>query len=141
MTVEYRTLSLTKHRSSPLSTIPDHVLDSTIDLYFLFCHNQPYAFFHEATFREDFDNGLISEFLVLSILTMSIRFSHEPYFQGRQEQLTTEYALRAWNLVLHECFSSEDGLDYHAVQAATLLAIHDFTGTVTSAHNIEGSRY
>lgn len=115
-------------RSSPLALVPESALQSAIDLYFLFCHNQPYSFFHESTFRNDFEHGLVPEYLVLSILTMSIRFSYDPFFHGRQEQLTTEYALRAWNLVLQQCFSTEEGLDYHAVQAATLLAIHDFTG-------------
>jgi hypothetical protein len=102
---------------------------STVDLYFEHCHNQPYCFFHEETFREQLSSNELPEYLVLAVLVMALRFSHDPFYINNDRHTATTYASEAWKEIVKQSFDSEKGLSYRLVQAATLLALHDFTGT------------
>lgn len=100
---------------------------STVDMYFNRCHSQPYCFFHEETFRKQLSNNELPEYLILAVLVMAIRFSQESFYANNDQDIIARYASEAWKEVVRQSFESEDNLDYRLVQAATLLAIHDFT--------------
>lgn len=100
---------------------------STIDLYFDHCHNQPYCFFHEETFRKQLSNNELPEYLILAVLVMALRFSHESFYVNNDHHTAARYASEAWKEVVRQSFEFEENLDYRLVQAATLLALHDFT--------------
>ncbi|KAH6641946.1 fungal-specific transcription factor domain-containing protein [Boeremia exigua] len=106
---------------------PSHVLHATVDLYFELCHNQPYCFFHEATFRFQLFNGQLPQYLLLAVLAMSRRFSHDPFYENNGLHSSERYASEAWSEVVRQAFDSESGLNHRLVQAATMLAIYDFT--------------
>ncbi|KAJ4992310.1 hypothetical protein SVAN01_02329 [Stagonosporopsis vannaccii] len=99
---------------------------STIDLYFDRCHNQPYCFFHEETFRYRLSTGELPQYLILAVIAMASRFSLDPFYNNHGRN-STAYASKAWEVTLEKSFDSETGADYRLVQAATLIAIHDFT--------------
>lgn len=115
------------YRSTVLPPIA--VLLTTVDLYFEHCHNQPYCFFHEQTFRQQLVNEQLPQYLILAVLAVASRFSVDPSYGQSGHQVAAQYASEAWKEVMRQCSDCEEGLDYRLVQAATLVAIHDFTGT------------
>jgi hypothetical protein len=71
---------------------------------------------------------LLPEYLILAVLSMASRFSHDPFCGDKEKQAASRYASKAWKEIVYLCFESEEGPDHRLVQAATLLALHDFTG-------------
>lgn len=100
---------------------------AALDAYFFYCHDQPYSFFHEESFRYQFVNGILPDYVVFAILSNALRFSNDPFYGGRQMDMASSYAAESWKSILSECLDSEDGPNYRTVQAATLLAVHEFT--------------
>ncbi|KAH7091511.1 fungal-specific transcription factor domain-containing protein [Paraphoma chrysanthemicola] len=107
---------------------PTLILMETVDFYFEYCHNQPYCFFHEATFREQLVKNELPGYLIMAVLALASRFSSNPYYTN-DHQIAASYASEAWKGIARQSFDSEATLSYRLVQAATLLAIDDFTGT------------
>jgi hypothetical protein len=120
-------LVLSKRRIQSTVLPPKEVQLSTIDLYFQYSHNQPYCFFHEESFRHQFSNELLPEYLILAVLSLATRYSPDITDADKAKQ-TSNYAAKAWKDIMSRCFDSEEGPDHRLVQAATLLALHDFTG-------------
>lgn len=122
--------SASQVRAQPTSVTlpPVEIIVSTVNLYFDHCHNQPYCFFHEETFRQQLTDNTLPEYLVLAVLAMALRFSQESFFVNDDLHTAKNYAYKAWKEVVRQSFESEEGLNHHLVQAATLLAIQDFTG-------------
>lgn len=108
--------------------LPLPVLLSTIDVYFLYCHNQPYSFFHEANFRRRLSDGLIPDHLLFAILATAVRFSTHPFFAGKTHEAAVTYANKSWRSIVGSCFARNEVADVMTVQTITLLAIFDFTG-------------
>jgi hypothetical protein len=102
------------------------------DVYFLHCHNQPYSYFQEGTFRRKLTEGSLPEYLILAFLATALRFSADPYFQNMQAAAADTYATTAWKSIASLHLTEEDGMDLQIVQAANLLAIIDFTGNLLS---------
>jgi Fungal specific transcription factor domain len=115
-------------RSNPTILPPIEVQSSTVDLYFQYCHNQPYSFFHEESFRFQFLNELLPEYLLFAVLCLASRYSLDPFYTEKETQAASVYASKAWKEIVCQCFESEEDPDYRLVQATTLLALHEFTG-------------
>ncbi|KAL2204289.1 hypothetical protein CC79DRAFT_1128877 [Sarocladium strictum] len=114
-------------------TLPSHVIDSVIELYFTRVHGRPYAFFRESHFRGNYDRGAIPPILILSVLATAIRFSRALCFQGINHHVSDNFSSRAWQQILEQHLVRDDGLDLTVIQAVTLLAIVDYTaGRVSS---------
>lgn len=107
-----------------------------VDVYFTHCHNQPYCFFQETNFRQRLVEGSLPDYLLMAFVATSARYSSHAYFENRQSEALAILAKKAWHVVLNQVFSSEQGLDLHAVQATHMLAVIDFTGN-SLAHLFE----
>ncbi|OAL32891.1 hypothetical protein AYO20_07682 [Fonsecaea nubica] len=110
-----------------LRLAPLPVLLETVDIYFTFCHNQPYSFFHEGNFRDRLSRGEIPDHLLFAVFSNAIRFSGNSFFEHTKEQAATTHANRSWNLIVETCFAANQKADIRTVQTITLLAIFDFT--------------
>ncbi|PGH09909.1 hypothetical protein AJ80_07619 [Polytolypa hystricis UAMH7299] len=66
--------------AGPLQTLfpPAHTLLFAADVYFRFCHNQPYSLFHEASLRQRLASGQIPAHLAWAVLAAARRFSTLP---------------------------------------------------------------
>ena len=87
--------------TSTASELPDTVILGLADSYFQFCHNQPYSFFHEATFRNILSNRRISTYLFLAFAATALRFSNDPYFESGINDVAHRYASFAWRSLLN----------------------------------------
>lgn len=113
--------------ADPTILPPPELLLSTINLYFEFCHDQPYCFFHEQTFRHQLISDQVPRYLIFAILAVSSRFSLDPFYTSRNPHLADRYASKAWKEISRQCFDCDADRDHRLVQAATLLAVLDFT--------------
>ncbi|KAH6887478.1 fungal-specific transcription factor domain-containing protein [Thelonectria olida] len=119
---------------SPFNTLPPHsVMQSLIDAYFLHSHNQPYSYFHEASFRDRLAYGLLPKCLVFAVLASALRFSNNEYFRGAIHEAIETYAREAWLSVLNDHMTTENCPNLHVAQATNILAIVDFTAGRTSS--------
>lgn len=75
---------------------PVHTLQSAADVYFRYCHNQPYSFFHEPTFRRRLASGELPTHLVWALLSAVRRYSSLPDLNLKSEDDAMVYAARAW---------------------------------------------
>lgn len=108
-----------------------------VDVYFTYCHNQPYSFFHEATFRNNLAEGLLPEYLILAVLATSMRFSHSTPYADSWEIAAKAYSSKAWSLIIPQCFDENPHTDYRLVQAVTLLSVQDFVGQFAAHFKVQ----
>jgi hypothetical protein len=112
--------------ASDLTSLLDaNTIQSLVDIYFSYCHKQPYAFFHEATFRQDLENGSLPYYLWLTFVATAVRFSDEACFAGRQTECIDTYAKLAWSELIQEAFSDTHTIHVRIVQAASMLGVID----------------
>lgn len=108
------------------SLLTASVLHSLANVYFSHCHRQPYAFFHENTFRRNLEHDRLPYYLLLTFVATAVRFSQESCFAGRQTECTDVYAKLAWSELMQEAFSDAHILNVRVVQAASMLGIIDY---------------
>lgn len=104
------------------------VLHQMADSYFQECHNQPYCFFEEMSFRQRLEEDALPDYLLMAFVATAARYSNHSYFENRQREAMKTYAKSAWLVILQQVFTSEQGLNLYTVQATHLLAVIDFTG-------------
>lgn len=120
------TSSLQRKISSDLTALLDaDTVKSLVDVYFRYCHAQPYSFFHEAAFREDLENGRVPYYLWLTFVATAVRFSDDVCFAGRQTECIDTYAKLAWSELIQEAFSDTHTMHVRIVQAASMLGVID----------------
>lgn len=98
-----------------------------IDTYFLHVHNQPYTYFHEQSFRERLNYGLIPKCLLFGILASALKFSDSDYFSGCRREATEAYAREAWLALLNDHLTVENNPTLQVAQASNILGVVDFT--------------
>ncbi|RMZ83261.1 hypothetical protein DV738_g1273, partial [Chaetothyriales sp. CBS 135597] len=106
--------------------LPLPIILETLDIYFTWCHNQPYSFFHEESFRTKLSQGKIPDHLLFAILASAVRFSKNPFFDDIFETALF-YSNKSWQSIVSSCFSANKVADLMTVQTVTLLAILDYT--------------
>ncbi|KAF7561555.1 hypothetical protein G7046_g2582 [Stylonectria norvegica] len=112
---------------------PDSVIQTLIDAYFLHAHNQPYAYFQEATFRHNLACDLLPKCLVFAVLASALRFADDDFFRDSRQEAMEAYAREAWLSVLSDHLTVENSSNLHVVQTTTILAVIDFTaGRISS---------
>jgi hypothetical protein len=101
----------------------DAVLDA-VDAYFRYCHMQPLWLF-------DGDEDLSSiddcrDEVVFSLLALSLCHSKHPYFKGRSEQLSAQYAQLAREHIMLRI--AQGKVTLATVQSLCMLALANFHG-------------
>jgi hypothetical protein len=113
--------------SAAASLLPERAtLIGLIDTYFTYCHCQPYAYFHEPTFRQRFEDNLLPSSLLLAVSATACRFKTDDGVNSSSHTIDT-YASAAWAQVFQQMFSYYDEPDVTAVQTISMLAVIDFT--------------
>lgn len=114
--------------TSTYETLPAKpALSRLIDVYFAHCYSQPYVYFHEATFRQRFEDGVLPDSLLFALAATACRFSNEPPYGHMSSAAVASYASAAWVRIFEQSFSYEGDLDLTVVQALSMLAVIDFT--------------
>ncbi|KIW81121.1 hypothetical protein Z517_04144 [Fonsecaea pedrosoi CBS 271.37] len=104
---------------------PISVLENACNTFFQYCHNQPYTFFHEGNFRERLQQGTWPNYLLFAFLASALRYSTDPWFEGKHSDALEEYAAASWRLIVGCGCAVEEGADTAVVQAISLLAVID----------------
>lgn len=117
--------------------LPFSVLLDTVNVFFVYCHNQPYSFFHEGNFRQRLANDELPDHLLFAVLSSAIRFSTHPFFEGSLYEASITYANKSWKSIVASCFAANQVADIRTVQTITLLSIFDFTGLLGSFLEID----
>ncbi|KAL7937148.1 fungal-specific transcription factor domain-containing protein [Trichoderma chlorosporum] len=115
------------------SAPPPAVMAHLIDTYFLHVHNQPYTYFHEQSFRERLNYGLVPKCLLFGILASALKFSDSDYFAGCRREATEAYAREAWLALLNDHLTVENNPSLPVAQASNILGVVDFTCGRTSS--------
>ena len=102
---------------------------SAADLYFRYCHNQPYSLFHETSFRNKLALGEVPTHLLFALLASTVRYSTEPYFEDKVAAVST-YAHQSWKAIVMPWNGIQSDAELSIVQTILLLAIIDYTGTL-----------
>ncbi|KIW45535.1 uncharacterized protein PV06_03919 [Exophiala oligosperma] len=100
---------------------------SLIDIYFERCHNQPYAYFHQLTFRLDYESGVLPEYLLYAFAATACRFSDDDFYRGRWSEAIEAYAQASFTQILEHYFSDAELLEVYMVIALSMLATIDFS--------------
>ena len=88
-------------------------LSFAADIYFRFCHSQPYALFHEPTFRQRLADDSLPSYLLWGFLSAARRYSSLPVQQPNCADDASAYAAKAWecmDLPWHASASAENVL-------------------------------
>ncbi|KAH6611304.1 hypothetical protein Trco_001324 [Trichoderma cornu-damae] len=112
---------------------PPPVMAHLIDTYFLHVHNQPYSYFHEQSFRERLNYGLVPKCLLFAILASALKFSDSDFFHGSTREATEAYAREAWLALLNDHLTVENNPSLQVAQASNILGVVDFTCGRTSS--------
>lgn len=108
------------------SLLDTGTLQSLADTYFRYCHQQPYSYFHEETFRRDLESRSLPSYLLLAFAATAVRFSSDRCFTGRQVEATDWYSRMAWSEIVEQSFSDAHSLNIRTVQAANMLGVADY---------------
>ncbi|KAF5551844.1 transcriptional regulatory [Fusarium mexicanum] len=96
-------------------------LSAAADLYFQYCHNQPYSLFHEETFRHRLVAQTLPEYLCLALLATASRFS-----QSTRPLLLC--ADQAWELAIKRSTANIDSAESLMIaQTIHLLCVIDYS--------------
>ncbi|UPK95802.1 hypothetical protein LCI18_006737 [Fusarium solani-melongenae] len=116
------------------SVISAGALISAADLYFQYCHNQPYSLFHEESFRQRLASQELPVYLRLAFLATASRFSHLGHAH-RATGVLSMYADQAWALVVKHSAVATDCADaLYIAQTIHLLCVIDYSdGKCTAA--------
>jgi hypothetical protein len=110
-------------------SLPDpSVFRQLIDVYFNRCHNQPYAYFHEEIFRQDYESGCIPEYLLYAFAATACRFSDLDLYRERQHEAIDMYAQKSFTQIFDNSFSDAEILEVYMVIALAMLAVVEFSG-------------
>ncbi|KAL5381303.1 hypothetical protein DPSP01_007294 [Paraphaeosphaeria sporulosa] len=102
------------------------ILRSTADLYFKFCHNQPYSLFHESSLRQRIELDEVPTHLLFALLASTVRYSDDPYFEDKSAAVSA-YASQSWKSIVMPWNGIQSEPELSIVQTILLLAIIDYT--------------
>ena len=115
-------------QGSPFSKPPPmETIIGAADVYFRFCHNQPYSLFHEESFRNRLASNDVPQHLLYAFLASAVRYSTDPYYTDKVGAIST-YAMQSWKAMVLPWNGIETDAGISTVQTILLLAIIDYTG-------------
>ena len=118
----------TEHGPSQVPDTSDEIVAVLVDTFFECCHNQPYSFFHESTFRRHLAEKSLPTHLLLAVLASAVRFCTHPQISASSTETSVAYADRAWRLILSDGLTGGRVAEVPTVQSIALLGLFDFTG-------------
>lgn len=117
-----------EHGPSQIPDTSDEIVAVLVDTFFECCHNQPYSFFHESTFRRHLAEKSLPTHLLLAVLASAVRFCTHPQISANSTETSVAYADRAWRLILSDGLTGGRVAEVPTVQSIALLGLFDFTG-------------
>ncbi|KIW16278.1 hypothetical protein PV08_06329 [Exophiala spinifera] len=102
------------------------LLRSLVDVYFERCHNQPYAYFHQESFRYDYDSGVLPDYLLYALAATACRFSDHDFYRNKWSDAIDSYAQASFTQILERYFSDADSLQVDMIVALSMLATVEF---------------
>ena len=110
---------------------PTETIIGAADIYFRYCHNQPYSLFHEENFRNRLALNEVPQHLLFAFLASAVRYSEDPYYEDKVGAIST-YSIQAWKAIVMPWNGIETDVGITIVQTILLLAIIDYTGESAS---------
>ncbi|ETS77220.1 hypothetical protein PFICI_11094 [Pestalotiopsis fici W106-1] len=101
-------------------------LQSLADVYFRYCHNRPYCYFEEHSFRAQLRDGSLPQYLLLAFAATAARFSDRTSCTGHQPGAMKHYAKIAWQQIITQSLDEDHSVNIHTVQAANMLGVLDY---------------
>lgn len=97
------------------------------DVYFRYCHNQPYSLFHEESFRSKMAANEVPHHLLFAFLASAVRYSEDLYYEDKVGAISA-YAMQSWKAMVLPWNGIKNDAGIATVQTILLLAIIDYTG-------------
>jgi hypothetical protein len=107
---------------------PRHIIGAAVDLYFRYCHNQPYSLFHEGSLRSKLELDEPPNYLAFALVASTVRYSGDDFFHDKKAA-TVAYAQHSWKSIDMPWDGLQSDDELAVVQTILLLAIIDYTGT------------
>lgn len=105
---------------------PPEIIRAAGELYFRYCHNQPYSLFHEASFLQKLDHGDVPRHLQFALVASTVRYSNDPWFEDKAAAVSG-YAQQSWKAIAMPWNGIQSDTELSIVQTILLLAIIDYT--------------
>jgi hypothetical protein len=109
----------------PFAMAPKEIVAEGIALYFQYCHKQPLWLF-------DPDDLIIPERcrseVVFSILSLALRYSNNPYLDGRTDHVCRQYAEAARSYAMFRV--SQGTVNLSTIQSFCLIALAEYIGEI-----------
>ncbi|OAP64208.1 hypothetical protein AYL99_00180 [Fonsecaea erecta] len=101
------------------------VVQTAINQYFIYCHNQPLSLFDEQRFRQRWEHGLIPQYLLLVIIASALRFSDDSFPQDKHHELIRSYSRHSWTQMVNRWTNQDVEENPNVVQAVLLHCLID----------------
>ncbi|KAF2635184.1 hypothetical protein P280DRAFT_473935 [Massarina eburnea CBS 473.64] len=112
---------------SPYAKLPSiDIIRAAADLYFQYCHNQPYSLFHESSLRYKIETEEVPTHLLFALLASTVRYSQDPFFEDKSAAVSA-YASQSWKAIVMPWNGIQSETELTIVQTILLLAIIDYT--------------
>ncbi|KAF2114275.1 fungal-specific transcription factor domain-containing protein [Lophiotrema nucula] len=123
----------TAANSSPYTGLPPiEQIRNAVELYFKYCHNQPYSLFHENSLRNKVETDELPAHLQFALLASTVRYSTDPFFEDKVAAVSA-YASQSWKSIVMPWNGIQSENELTIVQTILLLAIIDYTDGRTQA--------
>lgn len=112
----------------PFALPPQDIVIESFGLYLQYCHKQPLWLFDADDLSKP---ELFSEEIIFGILALALRYSDNPFFDGRTQKMCLEYAESARGLVMLRI--AQGTVQLSTIQSLCLLALANFIGDSTAS--------
>lgn len=109
----------------PFAMPPKEVVAEGIDLYFKYCHKQPLRLFLPDSLS--IPEQCRSEVL-FGVLSLALRYSNNPFLDGRTDQMCRQYAEAARSYVMFRIVQGT--VDLSTLQCLCLIALAEYIGEI-----------
>lgn len=100
---------------------PKDIVEECIALYYQYCHKQPLWLFDPDDLSRP-EN--CRDEVVFGILTLALRYSDNPFLEGRTDQMCRQYAEAARSLIMFRI--SQGTVDLSTMQSLCLIALAQY---------------
>jgi hypothetical protein len=112
--------------NNPIQLPSQSIFSSIIDDFFKYCHNRPYSYFRERTFRQRHSDKKHPIYLLYAFAATAIKFSPQ-FSTSDRYKLVQPYCDKSWTQLTQYAFLPTSELNITLVQTSSLLSVIDFT--------------